>query len=114
REERLRLDRAGAPGRRRGRPSGVTTMEQAAGTAQSDRERYLAEFARLAKEQPSFRRSWTFRTRQDALSRFEEIGFPTLQDEEWRKTSVAPILQVRFRPQQPPVTNGLTPPSNER
>ena len=89
-------------------------MARAAGTAGSDRERFLTEFARLGKERPSFKRSWTFRARQDAMSRFGEIGFPTLQDEEWRKTSVAPILQVPFRPQPAPATNGFTPQEIER
>jgi len=80
----------------------------ATGPAGADRERYLAEFARLGKERPSFKRSWTFRVRQDALSVFDEIGFPTLHDEEWRKTSVTPILRVPFRPQPASATNGFT------
>jgi len=76
-------------------------------TAIGDGERYLAAFARQEKE-PSVRRSWTLPLRREAIARFEEIGFPTLQDEEWRKTSVAPILQIPFAPQPAPATNGFT------
>ena len=90
-------------------------MERAgSGKAGADRERYLTAFARLEKGLPSFRRSWTLPLRRAAIDRFEEIGFPTLQDEEWRKTSVAPILQVPFRPQPAPATNGFTPQVIER
>lgn len=36
--------------------------------------------------------------RKAAIARFAEIGFPTPRDEEWRYTSVAPILRNAFRP----------------
>ncbi len=78
------------------------------GAAGGDRERYRTAFACQVKERPSVGRSWTLPLRREALSRFENIGFPTAQDEEWRKTSVAPILQVPFAPQQAPATNGFT------
>ncbi len=32
------------------------------------------------------------------MDRFAEIGFPTVRDEEWRFTNIAPLLQVPFRP----------------
>src|SRR6267378_414966 len=86
----------------------------AAGGADAEKEQYLTAFARLEKELPSFKRSWTRRVRQAAISRFAEIGFPTLRNEEWRKTSVAPILAVPFRPQPTPATNGFTPQVIER
>jgi len=34
--------------------------------------------------------------RQDAFARFWELGFPTLKDEDWRFTSVAPITAQTF------------------
>ena len=48
------------------------------------------------------------------MARFAEIGFPTLHQEEWRKTSIAPILKVPFRPQPAYVANGFTAQAIER
>jgi Fe-S cluster assembly protein SufD len=36
--------------------------------------------------------------RRAALSRFEELGFPTTTDEEWRFTNVTPIARTNFLP----------------
>ena len=36
--------------------------------------------------------------RRDAISRFEEFGFPTNKNEDWKYTSVAPILKYNFTP----------------
>jgi Fe-S cluster assembly protein SufD len=84
------------------------------GTVDTAKEQYLAAFARLEKECPGWKRSWTSALRRAALSRFAEIGFPTLQQEEWRKTGVAPILKVPFRPEPVYTTNGFTPQVIER
>jgi Fe-S cluster assembly protein SufD len=42
--------------------------------------------------------SWVQRLRQSALKRFEELGFPTTQEEEWKYTNVAPIAKGKFEP----------------
>jgi len=81
--------------------------------AGTDKDHYLDAFARLRKEE-SGKRSWTVPLRERAIARFAEIGFPTLQEEEWRKTSVAPILGVRFQPQARYTPNGFTAPALER
>ncbi|HYV67684.1 MAG TPA: Fe-S cluster assembly protein SufD [Myxococcales bacterium] len=39
--------------------------------------------------------------RQAAFARFEQLGLPTLQDEEWKYTSLAPLAQLRFEPAAP-------------
>ncbi len=77
-------------------------------SASGGKELYLRDFARLQKNGPSRAGSWLQPLREAAIARFDAIGFPTLQDEEWRKTSVAPILKVPFRPQAAYVTNGFT------
>ncbi|HET7220027.1 MAG TPA: Fe-S cluster assembly protein SufD [Vicinamibacterales bacterium] len=41
---------------------------------------------------------WLQDLRDHAASRFVELGFPTTRDEEWRFTSVAPIVSSEFRP----------------
>jgi Fe-S cluster assembly protein SufD len=42
--------------------------------------------------------SWLTAWRKAAISRFAEIGFPTLKDEDWRFTNVAPIAKLPFHP----------------
>src|SRR6266568_440215 len=56
----------------------------------------LAKFERFEKEakQPS----WIFRLRKAGIARFAELGFPTLKDEDWRFTNVAPIAKLPFEP----------------
>jgi Fe-S cluster assembly protein SufD len=41
---------------------------------------------------------WLQDLRDHAASRFVELGFPTTRDEDWRFTSVAPIVTSEFRP----------------
>ncbi len=54
-------------------------------------ESYLAAFSELSK-----RTDWLHATRADAFERFWELGFPTIHDEDWRFTSVAPIAGTGF------------------
>ncbi len=42
--------------------------------------------------------SWVFPLRKAAMSRFAELGFPTVRDEDWRFTNVAPIAKLPFLP----------------
>ncbi len=39
---------------------------------------------------------WTERLRHEALAAFEGLGFPSVNDEEWRYTNVAPIARTPF------------------
>jgi Fe-S cluster assembly protein SufD len=41
---------------------------------------------------------WLQDLRDHAASRFVELGLPTVRDEEWRFTNVAPIASTEFRP----------------
>ena len=41
---------------------------------------------------------WLQDLRDRAASRFAALGFPTVRDEEWRFTNVAPIANTEFRP----------------
>lgn len=58
---------------------------------------YLDDFARFEKEPGAAGRPALLRTRKAAIARFAERGFPTLDEEEWRFTNVAPLVQVPFR-----------------
>ncbi len=57
---------------------------------------YLANFAGLETEfqgEPP----WLLDLRRSALARFTELGFPTIRDENWRYTNVAPIARTTFQ-----------------
>src|SRR3954467_13630457 len=59
-------------------------------------EPYLEKFERFEKEakQPS----WLFPLRKAGIAQFAEQGFPTINDEDWRFTNVAPITKLPFNP----------------
>ena len=44
---------------------------------------------------------WLQDLRDRGASRFAALGFPTVRDEEWRFTNVAPIAAAEFRPARP-------------
>ena len=77
-------------------------------------DHYLSAFARRPKDAAPGAGDWTAPLREAAIARFAEMGFPTLHQEEWRKTSVAPILKVPFEPQATHVANGFTARTIER
>lgn len=66
---------------------------------------YLEKFRRFETEasQPK----WLLPLRKAGLARFSEIGLPTLRDEDWRFTNIAPIARLPFNPAFDP-TNGVT------
>jgi Fe-S cluster assembly protein SufD len=49
-------------------------------------------------ERPRGAARWLQDLRDHAASRFVELGFPTVREEEWRFTNVAPIAATEFRP----------------
>ena len=59
-------------------------------------EHYKDEFANTRSRRPHGEPTDLARTREEALSRFVALGFPTTRDEEWRFTSVAPIAGHSF------------------
>lgn len=42
--------------------------------------------------------NWLARLRESAMDRFEQLGFPSVKEEEWKYTNVAPISRVNFEP----------------
>jgi Fe-S cluster assembly protein SufD len=65
---------------------------------------YLEQFERFEKQghQPA----WLFPLRKAGISSFAEQGFPTLHDEDWRYTNVAPIARLPFQPVFEATSNG--------
>ena len=68
-------------------------------------EPQLRQFERF-ENQPK-QPAWVFPLRKAGISRFAELGFPTLKDEDWRFTNVAPIATSPFKPIFEPRTNDL-------
>jgi len=65
-------------------------------TATQTLEHYSESFSRLeqsAAAEPSFVR----KLRQDGFDRFNERGFPTIREEDWRFTNLSAIAQTPFR-----------------
>ena len=60
------------------------------------RERYVADYKSFAGNGAGGAPSWLKEIREGAIARFAELGFPTMKQEEWRFTSVAPIAETRF------------------
>ena len=50
--------------------------------------------------------AWLPPLRQSAIATFAEMGFPTLRDEDWRFTNVAPIASLPFQPAPAVTANG--------
>src|SRR6266705_3922860 len=60
---------------------------------------YQAAFRELQSALAGFRRvSWVDRLRESAMDQFERLGFPSVKEEEWKYTNVAPIAKIDFSP----------------
>jgi Fe-S cluster assembly protein SufD len=50
------------------------------------------------QERQQSAKPWLMRLRENAFTHFEELGFPTVRDEEWKYTNVAPLTKIPFEP----------------
>jgi Fe-S cluster assembly protein SufD len=82
-------------------------IEATTHSAMKETDPHLTQFERFEHEpkQPS----WLFPLRKAGLARFAEVGFPTLNDEDWRFTNVAPIARLPFKPVFQKSKDGVTP-----
>jgi Fe-S cluster assembly protein SufD len=58
-----------------------------------EKDTYLSAFARFEAARAGDR-PWLVKLRQDAIERFAALGFPTLEDEDWRFTPLAPLTRL--------------------
>ncbi len=72
-------------------------------------ERHVAKFRRLKSRLTT--PEWVYPLHKAGIERFAELGFPTLKDEDWRFTNVAPVARLPFRPVTEPASHSLTPES---
>jgi Fe-S cluster assembly protein SufD len=60
-----------------------------------EKDTYLSAFARFERAHAGDRPRLV-KLRQDAIERFAALGFPTLEDEDWRFTPIAPLTRAPF------------------
>src|SRR5256886_6993564 len=73
-------------------------MQTIATQAPRETDPYLEKFQHFEREGAGKPPSWLFPIRKAGLARFAELGFPTLKQEDWRFTNVAPIAKLPFKP----------------
>ncbi|HSW56298.1 MAG TPA: Fe-S cluster assembly protein SufD [Ignavibacteriaceae bacterium] len=59
---------------------------------------YISSFGEFEKKLNGGKESSIHHKRKDALSNFSRLEFPTIKDEEWKYTSIAPLLKFNFVP----------------
>jgi Fe-S cluster assembly protein SufD len=60
----------------------------------------LQPWLAVVEQRPQGAPRWLQDLRDRAASRFTALGFPTVRDEDWRFTNVAPIAAAEFKPAQ--------------
>jgi Fe-S cluster assembly protein SufD len=78
-----------------------------ANSAMNETAPYLDTFERF--EAQAKQPAWVFPLRKAGITRFAELGFPTLQQEDWRFTNIAPIVKLPFKPVFEVSPDSLTP-----
>lgn len=58
---------------------------------------WLTRHAELERTLAGREPAWLARVRREAIARFRDTGFPTVDDEEFRFTNIAPIARTEFR-----------------
>lgn len=59
---------------------------------------YISNFGEFEKKLNGGSESFIHSKRKEALSNFSRLDFPTIKDEEWKYTSIAPLLKYNFVP----------------
>lgn len=81
-------------------------MSSVIDSVSASQSHYLAEHARFLRGRGETAPGWLKDLRERARASFERLGFPTVRQEEWRFTNVAPIANGAFRLAEGTPTNG--------
>lgn len=57
---------------------------------------FIANYREVHSRLPGNRLPWLAQRRAEAIERFADVGFPTVEDEDWRFTKVDPIEKTSF------------------
>ena len=58
---------------------------------------FIKNFEKIADSfKDSDQPEWLVQRRKESLNRFKELGLPTVKDEEWKYTSVKPMLAQQY------------------
>ena len=71
------------------------------------KETYVSDLKRYEASAAANAPSWVRDIRKTAIKRFQEQGFPTTKNEDWRFTRVRPLLQHDFKWLAEPSHNGF-------
>jgi Fe-S cluster assembly protein SufD len=63
-----------------------------------EQDTFVANFEQAERSLSAIGPASLHRLREAAIQRFAALGLPTLDDEEWRFTSLAPLAQTTFKP----------------
>jgi Fe-S cluster assembly protein SufD len=74
----------------------VSAIQASTTAMPKEKESYLADYDSIAGNGATGP-AWLRDIRARAMSTFAELRFPTIHDEDWKYTSVAPIVSVPFR-----------------
>ncbi len=66
---------------------------------EKEMNQYLATFAEIESKRGDAP-AWLKHLRANAIAQFEQLGFPTTRNEEWKYTNVAPLLKQDFAASQ--------------
>ena len=66
------------------------------GTKGAAPDRFLAEYREVAGRMGKREPAWLSERREAAIDRFARVGFPTTREEDWRFTSLAPLMGTPF------------------
>lgn len=76
----------------------TTPSVSIAGKPAADSANHARTFAHLVKEGAFEKPAWLLERRREAIARFERDGLPATADEDWRYTSLAPLVRLPFKP----------------
>jgi Fe-S cluster assembly protein SufD len=69
-----------------------------AAEATTEKNSYASAFAALGAKLGGAEASWLKLLRENAFERFEQLGFPTTSEEEWKYTNLAQLAKARYEP----------------
>ncbi len=68
-------------------------------------EQFVTEYERVKDQLAEQSPAWLMERRRAGIAAFAQHGFPTIKDEAWRQTNIAPIKRTAYQMQAPAVSD---------